>query len=152
MTSESTLKMTTNVSWHAHDIATGAIVASGKAHNLVTNAGLNLVRDLLDGDSVTGITHFAVGTGSAAVTALDTALGTEVFRDTVSGRTSNAQQLVVQYYLGSGDANSNTLTELGLFNAASAGTLFARVALGTGIVKTAAIAVTFNWTINLGAA
>ena len=152
MTSESTLKMTTNVSWYAHDVATGEIVQQGEAHNLVTNAGLDLVRDLLDGDSVAGITHFAVGTGSAAATALDTTLDTEVFRDTVSGRTSNAQQLVVQYYLNSADANGNTLTELGLFNAASAGTLFARVALGTSIVKTAAIAVTLNWSINLGAA
>lgn len=148
---ESGLRITNNVHWYAHDVATGEIVASGEAHNLVTNAGLNLVRDLLDGDSVAGITHFAVGTGSAVVTALDTTLDNEVFRDTVSGRTSNAQQLVVQYYLGSGDANGNTLTELGLFNAASAGTLFARVALGTSVVKTAAIAVTFNWSINLGA-
>jgi hypothetical protein len=133
-------------------VTTGDIVASGEAHNLVTNAGLNLVRDLLDGDSVAGITHFAVGTGTAAVTALDTALGTEVFRDVAGGRTSNAQQLVLSYYLNSADANGNTLSEAGLFNAASAGTMFARVALSPPITKTAAVAVSFFWTINLGAA
>lgn len=55
------------------------------------------------------------------------------------------------YYLGSGSANGNTLGEAGLFNAASGGTMFARVKLSPTIVKTSSIAVTFTWTINLGA-
>ena len=151
MTSESTLKMATNVSWYAHDVITGAIVASGEAHNLVTNAGLNLVRDLLDGDSVAGITHFAVGTGSAVVTALDTALDNEVFRGGVTSRDTSAQQLIVKYYLGSTEANGSILTEAGLLNASSGGTLFARVLLTPAINKNSAIAVTFSWSINLGA-
>lgn len=140
-----------NVLVEVQDADTGAVMASESVHNLVVNAGLNLIRDLLDGDAVAGITHLAVGTGTVAVTASDTALGSEQFRDTVTSRTSNAQQLVVSYYLGSGSANGNTLTEAGLFNAAAAGTMFARVKLASTIVKTASIAVTFTWTINLGA-
>lgn len=151
MTSESTLKMTCNVHWHAYDVTTGDIVASGEAHNLVTSAGLNLVRDLLDGDSVAGITHFAVGTGTAAVTALDTALGSEVFRDNVTSRETTPQQLTVKYYLGSAEANGSALSEAGLANASSGGTLFARVLLTPVINKSSAIAVTFSWSINLGA-
>ena len=143
--------MQTNVHVAVTDAATGAVLAEQAAHNLVVNDGLNLIRDLLDGDAVAGITHFAVGTGTAAATAGDTALGTEVFRAAVTGRTSNSQQLVVSYYLPSGSANGNTLTEAGLFNAASVGTMFARVKLASSIVKTASIAVTFTWTINLGA-
>lgn len=140
-----------NVITEVWDADSGALLARQQAHNLVVNAGLNLIRDLLDGDSVAGITHFAVGTGTAAALAGDTALGGEVFRDAVTARTSNAQQLVVSYYLASGSANGNTLTEAGLFNAASTGTMFARVKLASAIVKTASIAVTFTWTINLGA-
>lgn len=140
-----------NVAVEVHDASTGVVIERMSAHNLVVNDGLDLVRDLLDGDSVAGLTHFAVGTGTAATAAGDTALGAEVLRDAVGSRTSNAQQLVISYYLASGSANGNTLGEAGLFNDASAGTMFARVKLSPAIVKTASIAVTFTWTINLGA-
>ena len=150
MTGEA-VNLSANVAITVHDADTGAVLERQEAHNLVVNAGLNLIRDLLDGDAVAGITHFAVGTGSSAVAAGDTTLSTEVFRAAVTGRTSNAQQLVVTYYLASGSANGNTLTNAGLFNAAGSGTLFARVKFASSIVKTASIAVTFTWTINLGA-
>lgn len=140
-----------NVLIAVHDAATGAELSRQVQHNLVVNAGLNLIRDLLDGDAVAGITHFAVGTGAAAVAAGDTTLSTEVFRAAVTSRTSNAQQLVVSYYLASGSANGNTLTNAGLFNSASSGTMFARVKFASSVVKTSSIAVTFTWTINLGA-
>lgn len=146
-----TVWLAANVLVVVQDATTGAEMTRQEQHNLVVNAGLNLIRDLLDGDAVAGITHFAVGTGTTAVTASDTALVTEVSRAAVAGRTSNAQQLVVSYYLPSGTANGNTLAEAGIFNAASGGTMFARVKLSPTIVKTASIAVTFTWTINLGA-
>lgn len=150
MTQE-TVSLSANVAITVHDAETGAVLERQEAHNLVVNTGLNLIRDLLDGDAVAGITHFAVGTGTAAVAATDTTVSTEVFRAAVTSRTSNAQQLVVSYYLPSGSANGNTLTNAGLLNAAAAGTLFARVKFASSIVKTASIAVTFTWTINLGA-
>ena len=143
--------MSVNVHVSIIDAKTGDLLQKQTHHNLVVNAGLNLIRDLLDGDAVNGLTHFAVGTGTAAVLATDTTLGNEVSREAVTLRTSNAQELVISYYLASGTANSNTLSEAGLFNAASAGTMFARVKLSPTIAKTSAIAVTFTWTINLGA-
>jgi hypothetical protein len=146
-----TIDVLSNVRVTVTDAVTGELLAQQDQHNLVVNDGLDLIRDLLDGDAVAGITHFAAGTGTAATAAGDAALGTEVFRDVVGSRTSNAQQLVVGYYLGSGSANSNTLGEAALLNAASSGTMFARVKLSPTIVKTASIAVTFTWTINLGA-
>jgi hypothetical protein len=146
------VNVSANVQVTIQDAATGAIVAQQEHKNLVVSGGLDLIRDLLDGDAVAGLTHFAVGTDTGTVSATQTSLGDEKFRDTVTQRTSNAQQLVVSYYLASGSANSNTLSEAGLFNDASAGTMFARVLLSPAVVKTAAVAVTFNWTINLGAA
>ena len=140
-----------NVQVTVRDASTGAIVSQQEQKNLVVSGGLNLIRDLLDGDVVSGLTHLAVGTDSSAAAATQTSLGAEIYRDAVSQRTSNDQQLVVSYYLASGSANGSTLTEAGLFNAASGGTMFARVLLSPGIVKTAAIAVTFTWSINLGA-
>lgn len=151
MNAVSTVQLLDNVRVVVSDAITGETLREETQHNLVVNAGLNLIRDLLDGDAVAGLTHLAVGTGTTAVSASQTALTTEVFRAAVTSRTSNAQQLVVSYYLPSGSANGNTLAEAGLFNAAAAGTMFARVKLASTIVKTASIAVTFTWTINLGA-
>ena len=145
------VNVSANVQVTIQEAATGRTLAQQEQKNLVVSGGLDLVRDLLDGDAVAGLTHFAVGTGTVAVAASQTTLDTEVYRDTVTQRTSGSQQLVVSYYLASGSANGSTLTEAGLFNSASGGTMFARVLLTPGIVKTAAIAVTFNWTINLGA-
>jgi hypothetical protein len=147
-----TVGLQTNVTVTVHDASTGEVLGEQRAHNLVVNDGLNLIRDLLEGTATGPITHFALGTDSTPVTASDTALGVEVFRDVLAGTTANAQQLVLSYYLNSADANGNTLSEAGLFNAASAGTMFARVALSPPIAKTAAVAVSFFWTINLGAA
>jgi hypothetical protein len=149
MTSQ--VNVSANVQVTVQDAATGEILSQQEHRNLVVSGGLNLIRDLLDGDSVAGLTHFAVGTGTGAVSSTQTTLGTEVFRDSVSQRTSNAQQLVVSYYLASGSANGNTLSEAGLFNDATTGTMFARVLLSPAVVKTSAVAVTLNWTINLGA-
>ena len=145
------VNVSANVQVTVQDAATGAIVSQQEHRNLVVSGGLDLIRDLLDGDAVDGLTHFAVGTGTVAVASSQTSLDDEQFRDTVTQRTSNAQQLIVSYYLASGSANGNTLSEAGLFNDASTGTMFARVLLNPAVPKTSAVAVTLNWTINLGA-
>jgi len=148
----SQVNVSANVQVTVQDADTGEILSQQEHKNLVVSGGLNLIRDLLDGDAVAGLTHFAVGTDTSPVSAIQTTLGTEVFRDTVTQRTSNTQQLIVSYYLASGSANGNTLSEAGLFNDATTGTMFARVLLNPAVPKTSAVAVTLNWTINLGAA
>lgn len=134
-----------NVYIDVWDADTGQLLDRQEVHNLAVTAGRNLLRDFLNGDAVTGLTHFAVGTGTNAVTAADTALQTEVFRDALTKKTKDTVKLTCQYYLASGSANGNTLAEAGLFNAATAGTMYARVNLASTIVKTASIAVTFTW-------
>ncbi len=145
------IQLTDNVHVTVRDAVTGELLAEQTQRNLVVNAGLNLIRDFLDGDAPTAPTHFGYGTGTNAVAAGDTALQTQVARDTLTSKTSNAQQQVYTYYLGSATANGNTLGEAGIFTAASGGTMLCRVKLSPTIVKTASIAVTFTWTINLGA-
>lgn len=120
-----------------------------QGHNLVTTAGRNLLRDFLATLAPAGLTHFAVGTNGAAAATTDTVLGTEVFRDLVTSRTSTSLALTVKYFLSTGSANGQTLREAGLLNAAANGTLFARFVLSNPIVKTSTISVTFTWTISL---
>lgn len=146
-----------NVLIEVHDAATGRLLRSEERHNLVTLRGRNLIRDLLywisagDDPRPSGINYFALGTGTVQPQAGDTALQTEVFRDTFTQRVKSDGQTVYKYYLASTAANGYTLTEAGLFGdgataTAGSGALYARVTF-PGIVKTSAIAVTFAWTL-----
>ena len=127
--------------------ADGKIVDRFQQHNLVVTAGRNLLRDLLNNTSPAGLTHVAIGTGTTAVNAAQTALVTEVFRDVITQRLTDVGQLTVTLYLSTSSANGSTLAEVGLFNASSSGTMYARVVLASTIAKTSAIAVTFTWTL-----
>lgn len=141
-----------NVRVWRHDQRTGLITLHDEGHNLVTAAGLNLIRDRIRGVSmVDPLSHFAVGTGNTAAAAGDTALETEVFRDVYTQITLSAGTIVIRYYLGPNDANGNTLQEAGLFNAASGGTLYARRVLSSPIVKTINDAHTFEWSLSFAA-
>ena len=139
-----------NVEIQVLDVRTGIVEKTLHAHNLVTLAGRNLVRDFLNGLNPAYLTHFAIGTGTTAPTANDTALEAEVFRDQITKRTPGDGTLGIQYYLSSSAANGYTLSEAGLLNAASGGVLFARVT-HTPIQKTSSKAITYSWTININA-
>lgn len=120
--------------------------------NLVVDAGLNLIRDRLAGTSSAYVTHLAVGTNAAAVTALQTTLSTEVFRNVLTQTiTSSTKTVQCKLYLAANEANGNTLREIGLFTASTGGTMYARALLASPIVKNASTTVTFTWTTNLSA-
>jgi tartrate dehydratase alpha subunit/fumarate hydratase class I-like protein len=140
-----------NLLVEVHDAETGALVGREELHNLVVDAGLNLLRDFLDGDAPGPPTHFAVGTGTTATAAAQTALVAETFRDTITQRIPTAKQEQYRYYLSSLNANGATLAEVGLFTASSGGTMFARAKLSSTIAKTSSITATFTWTIGLAA-
>ena len=121
-----------------------------EGHNLVTASGLNLLRDWARG-LANPLSHLAVGTDSTAVVSGDTELGTEVFRDIYTQVSLGTASMVIRYYLGPNDANGSTLTEAGLLNAGSGGTLYARRILGSPIVKTIDVAATLEWTLSWAA-
>jgi len=97
------------------------------APNLVTNAGKALFANLFIG-SGTAPTHIALGTGTTAAAAGDTALETEVYREAATRSrvtitvTNDGSQYTKTFTI---DA-THSLTEAGLMNAAAAGTLACR--------------------------
>lgn len=140
-----------NVEILVHDVVTGELLKRMAYHNLVPLVARDQIRDFLFSGAAGGnISHFAVGTGTNDPASSDTALQTEVYRAALTKKTSSSGQVGYQQYLGSAEANGNTLTEAGLFNQAAGGMLFARVKHQT-LAKTAAITVTYNWTININA-
>ena len=149
------LKVRVNVIKEVHCATTNELLRTELTHNLFVDAGLNLLRDFLDSDSVTGIERFAIGTGTTAVSASDTVLGTEVHRGALTQKTSTAKTLTIKYYLASTEANGNTITEAGLFangatDTVDTGTLCARV-LTTADAKTNAEAWTYTWILTFTA-
>ena len=154
MQQRSGIRITANLRIEIRDAATGALKRRIETHNLVVTAGLNLLRDYLRGTpAVTGLNYFAIGTGTTAAAAGNTALQTEVFRDTYTQTSVTAGTLTIKYYLASGSANGNTIAEAGLFGngatgAANSGTLFARAVFAAD-AKTVSEAWTFTWDVTL---
>ena len=144
--------VTANLFTDIYDADTGALVGQQATHNLVVDAGLDLLCSFLNAAAPAGITHFAIGTASTAVVAGQTTLGTELLRDTVSERITASRTITVKYHLTSTSGNGSTLAEVGLFNASSGGSMFARALLTPTIAKTSSIAVTFTWQITFAAA
>jgi hypothetical protein len=145
----SSLPIRANVRIDVRDAATGRLLRRERVKNLVVLVGRNLVRDALYGISITAPNRFALGTGTTAVTAADTELETEVWRDILTTKTVAAGSITFKYFLTSVTANGHTLVEAGLLNEPSAGDLFARVVF-TAIEKTSAITVLFAWTFTIG--
>jgi hypothetical protein len=115
---------------------TGYYTKHVKYTNLVTNAGRALITNLIyDISTPTAPSYIGIGTGTTAAAATDTTLETEESgaglnraaatitsqTTTVSGDTG--QSAITFTYTGGSD---KAITEMGLFNAASGGTMVAR--------------------------
>jgi len=99
-------------------------------HNLVVNAGLAYIISRMYGTAQTVMSHMAVGTGSLAAAAADTALGSQIARVALDSSTivtttvtNDSVQYVATFAAGTG---TGAITEAGIFNDASVGTMLCR--------------------------
>lgn len=121
---------------------------------MIVDAFLNAIRNWIYGDSVTAPTHIAIGTGTTAASAGDTALETEVLpdgsnRNEITTRTKPLTKKVrLQTIIAAGHANGSALTEVGALNAATGGTLTNRV-VHTAINKDVTFEVKYQILIEL---
>ena len=110
---------------------------------MILDAFLTALRDAAYGDAFSEPTHLAIGTGTTAATATDTALETEVLpngaiRSAISSRTKPTPTSIRQQILiGVGEANGESITEIGASNAATGGTFQNRIVI-PAVAKTAA--------------
>ena len=97
--------------------------------------------------TATVMSHMAVGTGTTAAASGDTALETESARVALDSSTVTGASIsyVATYPAGTG---TGALTEAGILNASSAGTLLCRT-LFSVINKGAADTMTVTWTITI---
>lgn len=122
--------------WYAPLIAPflGSYGLSKKVPNKIVNAGLALLAGLANGSgSPTTPTYIAVGTGATAVAATDTTLQTETSTSGLSRATSTVSLVTTsvtndtaQWLKSFSVSGSVAVTESGVLNASSVGTLLVR--------------------------
>ena len=126
----------------------GALKQETWAHNLVTTAGCQHIADQLSDQGEAAMSHMAIGTGTNAPAAGNTTLQTELDRNALtSGPTQSTNTVVYVADWAAGDG-TGAITEAGLFNDASAGTLLARVVFSV-INKGAGDTLRITWTLSI---
>ena len=116
--------------------------------NTIVTAGKNELASLITGNG-TAFGYMAVGTGTTSVVAGDTTLETELDRNatTVSGGTATSNTIEYETVWNAGDG-TGSITEAGIFNAASSGDMLARTTF-SAVNKSASDILTITWTVTI---
>jgi len=113
--------------------------------NLVVTTGKNYVASRMKDATATAMSHMAIGTGSTAAAAGDTALGSEAARVALTSTTvsTNTISYVATFAAGTG---TGALTEACVINASSSGTMLCRTVFAT-VNKNSSDVMSITWLI-----
>lgn len=114
--------------------------------NLVVTVGKQFIASRMVG-TPTAMSHMAIGSNSTAAAAANTALGAELGRVALASSNSSG---VIATYTATFPAGTGTgaVTEAGIFNAASAGTMLCRTVFAV-VNKGADDAMSITWQITV---
>jgi hypothetical protein len=105
-------------------------IKSTDTHNLVVNTGLAYIASRMRDTTQGAMSHMAIGSGTTAAAGSDTALGSQLARVVLDTTTivptavaGDSVQYVSTFAAGTG---TGAVTEAGLFNANTAGTMLCR--------------------------
>jgi hypothetical protein len=128
----------------------GNIKDSREIHNLVVSSGLEFICSRMAGTSAGVMSHMALGSGTTAAAAgqtdLVSILGSREALDSTSA-SSNTITYVSSFEAGEA---TGAVTEAGIFNASSSGTMLCRVIFPV-VNKSADDTMSVSWTITLTA-
>lgn len=113
--------------------------------NLVVTTGKAYVASRMKDASATAMSHMAVGTGSTAAAAGDTALGNESARAALTSTTVSGADVVYVCSFGAG-VGTAALTEAAILNASSSGTMLCRTVFPV-INKSSSDSMVVTWTV-----
>jgi hypothetical protein len=131
----------------------GAVKQTQTVENLVVNTGLAFIISRMVGTSKSVMGFMAVGSGSTAAAAGDTALGSQLGSrkaldsTTITGSNNEKVQYVCTFAAGEG---TGAITEAGIFNASSSGDMLCRTVFAV-VNKAADDTMVITWTVTLSA-
>ena len=128
----------------------GNVKDSREINNLVVSAGLEFICSRMAGTSAGVMSHMAVGSGTTAAAAGQTDLVSILgSREALDSSTASSNTIV---YVSSFEAGEGTgaVTEAGVFNASSSGTMLCRTVFSV-VNKEADDTMSVTWTITLTA-
>lgn len=127
--------------------ADGTVKAEQEVKNLVVTTGLGYIASRMKDTTFAAMSHMAIGAGTANAAAGDTALGSELGRVALTSTTVTANQTV---YVASFPAGTGTgaVTEAGIFNANSSGTMLCRTKFAV-VNKEAGDTMSITWTVTI---
>ena len=125
----------------------GNVKETRELKNLVVDTGLAFIASRMKDATATAMSHMAIGTGTSAAASGNTALGTEAARVALTSTTvtSNAVAYVCSFAAGTG---TGAITEAGILNGASGGTLLCRTVFSV-VNKGASDSMTITWTVTI---
>jgi hypothetical protein len=115
--------------------------------NVVVTDGKEYVASRMKDTTATAMSHMAIGTGSTTAAASDTALGSEADRNSLTSTTVSGTDIVYVATFGAGEG-TGAITEAGIFNASSSGTLLCRTVFSV-VNKGASDSMTITWTVTV---
>lgn len=132
-----------------HTNAAGELIKEFEVPNLVVTAGKNHIAAKIAAttNSPVSMTHMAIGTGTTSAAAGDTTLGTEGGRVSLSGSvvSTNTITYTATFPAGTG---TGAVTEAGIFNASSGGTLLCRTTF-PAVNKASGDSIAITWVVTV---
>jgi hypothetical protein len=115
--------------------------------NLVVDTGLAFIASRMKDTTDDAMSHMAVGTDNTAASAADTTLTSELARQALTSTTVTSNSIAYVATFAAGTA-TGALTEAGLFNDPTTGTMLCRTVFAV-INKGAADSMTVTWTVTI---
>ena len=123
-------------------------VVEQRAANLVVTTGKNFTASRMVGVASNVMSHMAIGSGTTAAAVGDTTLQTELARVALTAATATTNVVTYTATFGTG-VGTGAVTEAGILNASSAGTLLCRVVFAV-VNKGANDTIAITWTVTVG--
>jgi len=127
--------------------AAGEIVQSLHVPNLVVTAGKGYIASRIVGVAAGVMSHMAIGTGTTAPAAGDTTLGTEAGRVALTSSVASANTVTYTATFAAG-TGTGAITEAGILNAGTAGTLLCRTTFPV-VNKQAGDSIAITWVVTI---
>ena len=128
--------------------STGAVKSEQKVKNLVVTVGKTYIANRMQGTSIaTVMGYMAIGTNTTTPAVANTALGTEAGRVALASFTSSGAQVTATATFPAG-TGTGAITEAGIFNASSAGTMLCRTTFPV-VNKAAGDSIAVTWVVTV---